>query len=178
MIALCIASMVKLNRRWRLATIGLCLCAPVAAQQNALVGVDEVVMQPFTQTVAVVGKLAAKQSGAVTARIAGTVAAMHAQLGERVARGQPLVTLDRTALDLQVALARARHAEAESRLALARQEAKRLGKLRDSSAVSRAAFDDAVQRRDIAAAAAEAGSVAAGGAARRKSRRIEAASSK
>ena len=47
------------------------------AQRAAPVGVDEIIMQPFAQTVPLLGELVAKQSGAVAARIDGTVAAMH-----------------------------------------------------------------------------------------------------
>ncbi len=40
------------------------------AQQSAAVGVDEVRLEPLVQTVPVIGRLVAKQSGIVAARIA------------------------------------------------------------------------------------------------------------
>ncbi|MGI9311041.1 MAG: efflux RND transporter periplasmic adaptor subunit, partial [bacterium] len=112
-----------------------------------------------TQTVPVIGKLVAKQSGAATARIAGTVSRMLVEVGDRVRRNQPLARIDAADLRLRARLARAQRAEAEARrktaeaqLALARQEVERLSELADSAAVSRAAYDDAQHRHNIAAA--------------------------
>ena len=142
------------------------------SQGGALVTTDVVVEQAFTRTVPIVGKLIAKQSGAATTRIAGTVALMHVQVGERVRRGQALAALDTATLELQLALAQARHAEAGARLktagaelALAGQALKRLSGLTDSAAVSRAAYDDARQRHSIASARVEEASAAQGSSA-------------
>ena len=125
------------------------------AQQPALVSVDAVIRQPFTQTVEVVGNLVALQSGVATARIAGTVKTMHVQVGDQVRRDQPLAQLDDAILGLRLALARANHSEDKARLKLAAQESKRLANLRDSAAISRAAADDAAVRLTIAAAMLE-----------------------
>ena len=131
---------------------------------------DAVVEQSFTQTVPVIGRLTAKQSGVVAARIDGTVAAMRVRVGDRVVRGQVLATLDTAALALRMALAEARHAEAGARLktaraelALANQEVKRLSGLADSAAVSRADYDDAGQRHNIALARVREASAAIDG---------------
>lgn len=135
--------------------------AVVHAQPAALVSADAVVTQTFTQTVPLVGKLVAKQSGPATTRIAGIVERMRVQVGDRVARGQVVATLGPAVLALRLALARARHAEeqaglntANAELQLARQEVARLSGLADSAAVSRATIDDARQRRSIAGARA------------------------
>ena len=129
------------------------------AQRAAPVGVDEIIMQPFAQTVPLLGELVAKQSGAVAARIDGTVAAMHVQVGDRVARGQALATLDKAELELRLALVRAQYDEAVAReqsaaaqLTLASQEVKRLSGLSRQDAVSRASIDDADQQQNIAGA--------------------------
>ena len=45
---------------------------PVLAQQTAAVDVDEVRIEPLSQTVPVIGRLVARQSGIVAARIAST----------------------------------------------------------------------------------------------------------
>lgn len=142
------------------------------AQPAAPVTTDAVLRQSFTQTVPIIGRLVAKQAGAATTRIAGTVDAMRVQVGARVARGQTLATLGPAVLELRLALARARHAEetaklktANAQLQLARQEVGRLSGLTDSAAVSRAVYDDAKQRRSIASARAEEAAAAVAGSA-------------
>lgn len=147
----------------RAAAVAAAVAAAAAyAQPAALVGTDAVVVQTFTQTVPIIGKLVAKQSGPATTRIAGIVDAMRVRVGDRVARGQVLATLGPAALELRLALARARHAEeqaalktANAQLQLAGQEVARLSGLADSAAVSRATIDDARQQRNIARARAE-----------------------
>jgi len=143
-----------------LAAWGAAVDAP--AQPAALVTTDAVVRQIFTQTVPIIGKLVAKQSGAATTRIAGTVDSMRGQVGDRVERGQILATLGPAVLELRLTLAQARHTEdrarlktANAQLALAGQEVGRLRGLTDSAAVSQASYDDARQRRSIAFARAE-----------------------
>ena len=142
------------------------------AQPAAPVTTDAVLRQSFTQTVPIIGRLVAKQAGAATTRIAGTVDAMRVQVGARVARGQTLATLGPAVLELRLKLARARHAEetaklktANAQLQLARQEVGRLSGLTDSAAVSRAVYDDAKQRRSIASARAEEAAAAVAGSA-------------
>lgn len=151
----------------RLAIRAVAVAAAIAvagayAQPAALVGADAVVVQTFTQTVPIIGKLVAKQSGPATTRIAGVVDTMRVRVGDRVTRGQVLATLGPAALELRLALARARHAEeqaklktANAELQLAGQEVARLAGLADSAAVSRATIDDSRQQRNIAGARAE-----------------------
>ena len=161
-----------------LAALAALVCVAAAggpaafAQPAAPVTTDAVLRQSFTQTVPIIGRLVAKQAGAATTRIAGTVDAMRVQVGARVARGQTLATLGPAVLELRLALARARHAEetaklktANAQLQLARQEVGRLSGLTDSAAVSRAVYDDAKQRRSIASARAEEAAAAVAGSA-------------
>ncbi|MGR3914831.1 MAG: efflux RND transporter periplasmic adaptor subunit, partial [Gammaproteobacteria bacterium] len=138
------------------------------AQRAALVTVDAVNAQAFAQTLPVVGRLVAQQAGAATTRISGTLVSLHVRVGEAVTRGQVLARLDTEALELQLALVRARRAvtaaalkTAQAQLELAAQEVKRLSRLSDSAAVSKAAIDDARQRHHIASAKASE-AVAAG----------------
>lgn len=147
------ASMSRLALLW----LAISWVAAGQAQQAALVGVDEVVKQEFTQTIPLTGRLVAKQAGATTTRIDGTVAAIHVQVGDRVKRNQVLATLDTAALKLRIDLAVAEHAGAVAKLqtahaefALAKQDEERLIGLIDSAAVSQAVYDDAIQRRRIA----------------------------
>ncbi|MEM7195701.1 MAG: efflux RND transporter periplasmic adaptor subunit [Pseudomonadota bacterium] len=130
-----------------------------AQQPPALVSVDEVVLEPFAQTVPVIGRLVASQNGLVAAKIAGAIDAIMVETGDRVTAGQPIAQIDTRELELQkqqrelqLIEARSRLETARAQLSLASQEVKRLSALQNSAAVSRAAYDDAVQQQAIATA--------------------------
>ncbi len=127
------------------------------AQQGARVSVDAVIAEKFTQTVPILGRLVAKQSGTVAVRISGPVSEILVDPGDVVAVGQVLARLDTTNLELQKKQAEYALIEAQTRLktvkaqlALAEQEVERLETLKGSAAISRAALDDALQQQIIA----------------------------
>ena len=129
----------------------------VYAQQPALVSVDTVVVQHFTQTVPILGRLIAKRSGTVATRISGAIAEMLVDIGDQVIQGQFLARIDSATLELRKQHAKSQLGESQTRLkttkaqlALASQEVKRLEELKDSAAVSQALYDDAQQQRKIA----------------------------
>ena len=129
------------------------------AQGAALVTTDAVIRQAFTQTIPIIGRLIAKQSGVATTRIDGMVSALPVEVGDRVTRGQVLARIDTAVLSMQLSLAEAQRTEAGARLktanaqlALAGQELKRMSGLTDSAAISRADYDDARHRHNIASA--------------------------
>ena len=135
----------------------LILSTSAQAQQAALVSVDNVIQQQFTQTVPVLGRLVAKHSGSVASRISGAISEVLVELGDEVQTGQVLARVDATSLDLRRQQAQSQLAESQSRLktakaqlALATQEVKRLDGLTSSAAVSKAAYDDARQQQNIA----------------------------
>ena len=161
----------------RYLTIALALVAglavtPAWAQNDAtLVQVDAVKREPLNQTFMVIGRLVARQRGDVAARVAGPVAEMRVQVGDRVSRGDVIAVVDRkrpawrrdvAAAEVHeskasLANAEARHAMAqagvardEARLALARQAFERLDLLRASVAFSQARLDD-LEQETIAA---------------------------
>lgn len=161
----------------RYLTIALALVAglavtPAWAQNDAtLVQVDAVIREPLNQTFMVIGRLVARQRGDVAARVAGPVAEMRVQVGDRVSRGDVIAVVDRkrpawrrdvAAAEVHeskasLANAEARHAMAqagvardEARLALARQAFERLDLLRASVAFSQARLDD-LEQETIAA---------------------------
>ena len=145
---------------------------PAWAQNDAtLVQVDAVKREPLNQTFMVIGRLVARQRGDVAARVAGPVAEMRVQVGDRVSRGDVIAVVDRkrpawrrdvAAAEVHeskasLANAEARHAMAqagvardEARLALARQAFERLDLLRASVAFSQARLDD-LEQETIAA---------------------------
>ncbi len=120
----------------------------VAAQQKATsVRVDAVTRGPLVQTVPVIGRLVALRSGPVAARLAGPVAEVLVEVGDRVRKGQVLVRLVTETLKAQREV---RIAE----LNRARLELRRLARLRQrgSAAFPRARYETTVQ--DVARATA------------------------
>ena len=129
------------------------------AQQLALVSVDAVVEQRFTQTIPIIGRLVAKRSGTVAVRVNGAIAEILVDIGDAVTRGQLLARIDSATLVLHKQQAQSQWVESQARLKTAQaqlvltgQEVKRLEKLQHSAAVSRALYDDAQQQQNIAVA--------------------------
>ncbi len=123
------------------------------AQQAATVGVDEVRLEPLSQKVPVIGRLVARQSGIVAARVGGPVADMRVSVGDRVKKGDVLAILDTARLERQRALLAADVAEAsaqirlaEAQLVLRRQEMARLEGLKNSAAFSKGRHEDTRQQ--------------------------------
>ena len=126
---------------------------PAIAQQTAAVEVDEVRVEPLVQTVPVIGRLVARQSGIVAARIGGPVADMRVSVGDRVKKGEILAVLDTARLRRQRALLAAEVAEtvaqidlADSLLVLRQQEMARLDGLKSSAAFSKGRHEDMRQQ--------------------------------
>lgn len=131
-----------------------------------LVVVDDVVSQPLNQTFPVIGRLVARRTGLVAARIGGAVAKVNVDVGDRVSKGDVVASLVTDSLQWNLRLGRAEVAEAEAavktaqaRITLLTQELKRLQRLRKSAAFSQARYDD--KRQEVATAeSAEAESAA------------------
>ena len=132
----------------------LAVSAPLAgsalAQGKATrVDVDAVIAEPLSQTMPVLGRFVARQSGAVAALVGGPVSVVLVQVGDRVARGDVLV---RQATASAAALRNLRLAEineekaaletARAQMRIRELEARRLEKLKKSPAFSQARFDD------------------------------------
>ncbi len=133
--------------------------APAAADEPVLVMVDAVRSEPLSETVPVIGRLVALESGDVATRVPGTVAHVAVRVGERVRAGAVLATLiaDRATAErdlraAEVAAAEAAVASARARLALKRQEVGRLDSLKASPAFGEARYLDLRQEVQIAEA--------------------------
>lgn len=133
--------------------------APAAADEPVLVMVDTVRSEPLSETVPVIGRLVALESGDVATRVPGTVAHVAVRVGERVRAGAVLATLiaDRATAErdlraAEVAAAEAAVASARARLALKRQEVGRLDSLKASPAFGEARYLDLRQEVQIAEA--------------------------
>ena len=70
----------------------------------------------LVSTVSFVGRLAPREEVPVTSRVAGKVAQVHFEYGDRVVAGQPLVELDTTETDRRYLEARASYLEAREKL--------------------------------------------------------------
>ena len=135
-----------------LLTIIALTAKPLAAQQDAIVGVDQVMLQPLSQTQPVIGRFVALQSGVVSARVPGAVTEMRVDVGDRVKRGEILAVIDLQKMTLlrDAARAEADQAQAEENAARARHnkrqnELTRIEGIRGSAAYSAARHEDAVQ---------------------------------
>lgn len=134
--------------------VGLLGAAGVALAQGgpALVKVDAVRTEPLAQTVPVLGRVVARQGGPIATRVAGAVAEVAVEVGDRVAAGDLLARLvddrrrfERELAAAELAAAEAQQSTAEAELALRRQEHRRLRRLTGSAAFSRARLDDKAQ---------------------------------
>lgn len=118
----------------------------------AVVGLDKVIVEPLAQTVAVIGRFVAKQSGDVAARISAPVEEYLVSVGDRVNKGDVLARLvkdsfewDRNRRRAEVQSARAQIQTDRDTLQLLEQELDRLDGLRKSPAFSEARFNDKAQ---------------------------------
>ena len=125
--------------------------APAAAQGTRAtpVGVDTVRSEPLEQTVPVIGRLVARQSGVVAARTGGAVAEIKVTVGDRVKKSEVIAVLARDRVRAtrelratEVAQAEAAIATSKAQLDFVTQEMKRLESLRRSAAFSQARFED------------------------------------
>lgn len=140
-----------------LAGAGLAPTAQAQSGRAARVELDAVRRESLSQTVPVLGRLVALRQGEVAARVAGPVASLPVEVGDRVTQGQPLALLDQEQLSLARGLAAAEKAEADAmedtaraRLTLADQALARADSLKGSTAFSGA------RREDLAAEQARA----------------------
>jgi RND family efflux transporter MFP subunit len=144
-----------------LAAALLALAPSLQAQggQPSVVGVDAVKMETVSQTVPVIGRLVARRSGSVAARVDGAIERFEVQVGDRLASGDVIADIDPQVLKARRSQAAAHREEAGARLATARaqltlaiQERDRLARLKSTQATSRAQYDDAVTNAAIAQA--------------------------
>jgi RND family efflux transporter MFP subunit len=120
----------------------------------AAVLVDAVKRGVEVETVQVYGRVIASQTGVIAARTRGAIGTIEARVGDRVKKGDVLVTLVSNMLDSERALKAAELKEfnakirtAGAELGLAAQELERLERLRKSAAFSVARYQDKL--RDV-----------------------------
>jgi RND family efflux transporter MFP subunit len=103
-------------------------------------------------TVTATGSLEAETSIMVSTRMMGWVRTVHVEAGQRVAKGDPLVTIDDTDLLAKRSQAEAGIAEAKAVLTNAERMVGRFERLYAEKSVTKAQLDEVVTGRDRAAA--------------------------
>jgi len=122
-------------------------------KKSSLVSVDAVRLEPLSQTIAIIGRLVARQAGRVAAQVAGAVVDMKVEVGDRVKKGDVLAILDTASLAAQSSVAEGELLQAraqlefdKSDLRLAQLGLKRQEDLKQSGAFSKAQYEDWVQK--------------------------------
>ncbi|MSO70511.1 MAG: efflux RND transporter periplasmic adaptor subunit [Alphaproteobacteria bacterium] len=122
---------------------------PGGAGGGPLVAADPVKLEIFRQTVPVLGRLVARRAGSVAARVAGAVADLKVDVGDRVAAGDVIAVINadklKAARDDAAGLAEQRKAQfstGNATLAKVKGELQRIDALRQSTAFNKAKYDD------------------------------------
>ena len=134
------------------------LSVGAAQQRVSAVSVDQVISEPLLQTMPVLGRFIAKESGIVATRIAERVHKMYVQVGDRVKKGDLLVKLASDRLDNQIQLLQANLKITKTQLAKEivnyrkmEQTHKRILALRTSSAFRKDREEDSERDLEISA---------------------------
>ena len=124
------------------------------------VGTDAVISETLSQTVSVIGRLVARQTGVVAARINGPISEIRAKVGDRIKAGNIIAVLlnDTLKWSLELQTANEQQSQAavitrKARIKLRIQEMQRIERLMESAAFSQARLDD--KRQDVAVAESE-----------------------
>lgn len=144
--------------------------APAPAAVRAPLAQAEQIRVPIEVELA--GSVEAERSAGVSSRVMALVTAVHARMGERVAAGQLLVSIDPTAAQGQLAQAQGALAQADAALALAAKNHARFEALAASGSASDLELDVARMQHEQAQGAVEqaSGAVAAAQSVARESR--------
>ena len=130
--------------------------AVISQQRASAVDIDKVISEPLLQTMPVIGRFVAKESGVVATRIAERVHKMQVQVGDRVEKGDVLVELASDRLDSKIQVLRADLIRMESQLAKEiannrkmKQTHKRILALRTSNAFRKDREEDSERDLEI-----------------------------
>lgn len=115
---------------------------PAAAQPPATpVQVDAVRVAQSAQTLPIVARIVAPESGPIAARTNGTVTEFRVDVGDRVAEGDVIAVLARKIQRTQLETAKAQLKRAEAQARLAQLQLDRMDRLKDSSAFEESLYD-------------------------------------
>lgn len=115
---------------------------PLFAQPPATpVQVDAVRVATSAQTLPIVARVVAPESGPIAARTNGTVTEFRVDVGDRVGAGDVIAVLARKIQRTQLETAKSALMRAEAQARLAELQLERISKLRDSSAFEESLYD-------------------------------------
>ncbi len=150
--------LVLISNMFGLLLLPFMISVGAAQQRVSAVGVDQVISEPLLQTMPVLGRFIAKESGVVATRIAERVDKMYVQVGDRVKKGDLLVKLESDRLDNQIQLLQANLKITKTQLAKEKanykkmeQTHKRILALRTSAAFRKDREEDSERDMEIAA---------------------------
>lgn len=150
--------LVLISNMFGLLLLPFMISVGAAQQRVSAVGVDQVISEPLLQTMPVLGRFIAKESGVVATRIAERVHKMYVQVGDRVKKGDLLVKLESDRLDNQIQLLQANLKITKTQLAKEtvnyrkmEQTHKRILALRTSAAFRKDREEDSERDMEIAA---------------------------
>jgi RND family efflux transporter MFP subunit len=118
----------------------------------ARVIVSEVGMQPFELSVRAVGRVSPWQEVSLAAEVVGRIEAVHVDIGDRVAAGATLVSIETGDYETSVREAEAGLLRAEARLEESQAALARMASLRERGAVSDREYEAAVATQRAAEA--------------------------
>ncbi len=126
-----------------LALFGLAACSkpPEKTEDIRPVRVQQLASAGNTMGVELAGEVVPRYESRIGFRVGGKIVERRVEVGSAVRRGQPLMQLDSTDLQLSQAQAKAAVAAAESSLALAKSDLDRYRELRQKNFVSQAVLD-------------------------------------
>lgn len=124
------------------------------------VGVVEVLRKDVPIQMELVGQTIGSVDIAVRARVDGTLIGLHFEEGKTVDKGQLLYTIDSRPFEAKVVEAKGQLAEAQTALAKADSDLKRIKPLADMSAVSKRELDAAIAQEGAAKASVQAAEAA------------------
>lgn len=129
-----------------LLAVGPVTSAPAGAQGPPTVPVryTPVRQHQVRRTVQLTGSVESRRISVVASEVEGVVEALEAREGDRVQRGQSLVRLRRTNLQLRMQAVRGQLKEAEARQSLAQTSMERTRGLFEEQIISRQQLDDAI----------------------------------
>lgn len=128
-------------------------------QRRTITGVETVAaaFKTFPESIEAAGTVKAATIGAVSSKVMGTVTSVMVKEGQRVKKGQVLLTIDDSDIAQKVAGAEAAHKEASFGLESARRQAElteatyqRYANLFKANAISRQEFENITLQRDSA----------------------------
>lgn len=134
--------------------------ASTASVQPVEVRVATAEVRRVPRTLSVTGSLWPDETVQVSAEVAGRVAAIHADFGQRVRKGDVLVELDKRELQLQLERARAALAQALARIGLDPSREEVVPETTPAIRQAQAAYEDAKARYESALKLVKTGDIA------------------